>query len=282
MKNGSKSLSWIHWLLPVLITLAVVKLAWVVIEYLYLPTRGVEQIKSSAGKSLYQPYRLASNEALKPVKRPRPKPRRQNLIRDMKLLGVYQGPRHQIAVITKGNKSYVVYRGDEVLGYRIDAVEDHAVSLSRDGKKYRLELARSKSSTLRGTPSGAPRPSRPAAGKKKQEKTKILDEGDTKVIPKSLINDYAKDLDKIRKYIGLVPYKKGGALQGFKVRFVKRGSDFAKLGLKRGDIITGINGEPIVDYSTPMELMKNIDTLEGLTLQIKRGNEELEIEYEVR
>jgi general secretion pathway protein C len=89
-------------------------------------------------------------------------------------------------------------------------------------------------------------------------------------------------LDKIWKNIGIVPYREGNALRGFKVRFVRRGSDFEKLGLRRGDIITGINGEPLTDYATPMRLLKSVDTLEGLLLQIRRGNQELEIEYEVR
>jgi general secretion pathway protein C len=280
MKPASnKSLSWLGWLVPVLVILALIKLFWVFIELFYLPVAGIDSGKGARGKSLYQPYRLASNEALKRTKKSRPKPRKQNRLREMKLLGVYQGPRHHIAVISKGNKSYVVYEGEKVLGYRIDSVEERSVSLSRDGKSYRLELVKTKGAPVVSAPSPS---SQRKAGKKRPDEPAIVDDDGNKIIPRSLLNDYAKDLDKIRKYIRMVPYKKDGALQGFKVRFVKRGSDFAKLGLKRGDIITGINGEAIVDYSTPMELMKNIDTLEGLTLQIKRGNEELEIEYEVR
>jgi general secretion pathway protein C len=190
----------------------------------------------------------------------------------MKLTGVYQGPRHRLAVITRGSQSFVVHEGETVLGYRIDTVGERSISLSRESKEYRLELPLSKGIGSKGT----------AKRRRAEVREEIIDDEGNKLVPRVIIERYAKDPKEIWKEIGIDPYKKGELLQGFKVRFVRRGSDFAKLGLKQGDIIVGINGEPLVDYSTPMELMKNIDTLEELTLQIKRGNEELEIDYEIR
>jgi len=273
MNNGSKPLLWLRRLLPFLLVLAGVKLLWVLVELLFLPTRGVEP-PSVQRRSLYQPYRLASNETLQ-APRPEPRPRTMEAIRNMKLLGIYAGPQHQIAIIAKGRKNYVVARGESVLGYHIEAVEDDAVVLSRGGKEYRLELARK--STI------GKRPSLPASEESPDNApASIRDEGETRIVSRSLIDSYVKDLDKIWKNIGIVPYREGNALRGFKVRFVRRGSDFEKLGLRRGDIITGINGEPLTDYATPMRLLKNVDMLKGLLLQIRRGNQELEIEYEVR
>jgi general secretion pathway protein C len=278
MTRSSKSLPWLDWILPLVFILAIVKLFWVLVEVLFLPTEGIEPAPVSRNKSLYQPYRLASNEALHPPEK-KPRPRAPaDLIRDMKLLGVYQGPRHQLAVITKSGKNYVVSEGESLLGYRIESIGGRSVTLKRHGKNYRLELPSSRKE-LPLSRQGKPRSS---AEKSPDVPETIVDEDGNKLVPRPLVDRYVNDPQKIWKDIGIDPYKKGENLQGFRVRFVRRGSDFAKLGLKRGDIITGINGESIVDYSTPMELMKNIDKLEGLTLQIQRGNDTLEIDYEIR
>lgn len=75
--------------------------------------------------------------------------------------------------------------------------------------------------------------------------------------------------------------REGRKIKGFKVNFVKRGSDFSKLGLKRGDIIKSLNGEELTDYNRAFEFYKNIDTVENLTLTIQRGQEEMELNYEI-
>jgi general secretion pathway protein C len=278
MKPDFKSLSWMSWFVPLLVILGFVKLVWVLVETVYLPTKGIEPPNTHVGKSLYQPYRLASNEALRPIKKKAPPKKKMNLLRDMKLLGVYQGPEHHIAVIAKGSKHFVVYEGEELLGYHVESVDERSVTLIRGVKSYRLELPKSKVDITATT--GANHRNNPKM--KVQPVDRIIDEDGNKLVPRAIIDHYVSDTSKIWKNIGIDPYKKGEMLQGFKVRFVRRCSDFAKLGLKRGDIITAINGESIVDYATPIELMKNIDKLEGLTLQIQRGKEELEIDYEVR
>jgi len=71
-------------------------------------------------------------------------------------------------------------------------------------------------------------------------------------------------------------------LEGFKVRFVRKGSPFEKLGLKRGDIIRTINGEPIVDYATPMRMLKSAESIDDLSITVERNHEEQELKYEVQ
>jgi len=283
MNTDSKRSTWIGRLLPLLVVLAAVKLGWVLVDVLFLPSTGVEAPHTQAGKTLFLPYRLASNEALKHPVKSRPKASGRNLIREMKLRGLYQDEQRSIAVISKGNKSYLVSPGERVLGYQLDAVETDAALLSKGGKQFRLELISPKKSASRSSPparnkAAVPPASSPATA---SEKEKEEEEG-PRTISRETLTRYTSDLDTIRKYIGFVPYKEKGSLRGFKVRYVRKGSDFEKLGLRRGDIITGINGEQILDLSVPMELMHNLETLEGLTLQIKRGDKELELEYEIR
>jgi general secretion pathway protein C len=110
----------------------------------------------------------------------------------------------------------------------------------------------------------------------------IRQEGDITFVPRTLIRDYTQNLDKIWRNIGIDPEKRGKELLGFRVRFVRRGSPFEKLGLRRGDIITAINGEPLHDLGTVMEAYRSIDSMDGLTLTVKRNNKEVELNYEIQ
>jgi len=75
--------------------------------------------------------------------------------------------------------------------------------------------------------------------------------------------------------------KKGNALQGFRVSFVRKGSEFEKLGVRRGDVIKSINGEKIDSYNAAFGVYKNITNINNLSLVVERGKEEVELEYEV-
>jgi len=278
MNQRSKTSPWVNRLITLLLVAAIVKIIWVIVELSFLPTVGVEPEHSQAGKTLYRPYRLASNEALKRPVKPRPASPKRDLLRELRLIGLYQDSQRSIAVITKGNKSYLVTPGEKVLGYQLEEIEPYAAILSKNGKSYRLDLDRSKKKVSHSSALPEKKGKKPALSSEISDGT---EEG-TRTISRETLNKYVSDLDTIRKYIGLVPYKKDGALRGFKVRYIRKGSDFDKLGLRRGDIITGINGEQIIDLSVPMDLMRNLESLEGLTLQIKRGDKELELDYEVR
>ena len=48
-------------------------------------------------------------------------------------------------------------------------------------------------------------------------------------------------------------------MHGFKINFVKKGSDFEKLGLQKGDILMGINGEKLNSYGAAIGFFKDIN-----------------------
>ena len=63
--------------------------------------------------------------------------------------------------------------------------------------------------------------------------------------------------------------------------WVKKDSLFAKLGLRKGDIITGVNGKKLKSVSQVFKIYNNMDKLDSLKLTITRDNQEKELEYEV-
>ena len=255
-----------------------VKLLWVAIETFFLPVHGVNRLPKERMAPLPRTYHLASNEAL-----PQPVKKRQTLVkstlRDLTLQATYRDGRRSLAVIRKGAKTLVAGEGEMLFGYRLERILDRAVVLDSANRKYQLEIEKAEPphesfSRVKSSPGkeSSNELSAPAA---------IRKEGESTLVPRGLINQYTKNIDRIWKEISITPEKSGGGLIGFRVRKVKRYSVFEKLGLRQGDIITAINGYKIRDYGMVMEIFQSADTLDALTLKVKRGKRELELNYEV-
>ncbi|NEW61148.1 hypothetical protein GSY74_07625, partial [Sulfurovum sp. bin170] len=108
------------------------------------------------------------------------------------------------------------------------------------------------------------------------------EDGIGKVVSKGLLSSYTKDIDKVWKDIGIGEHKVNGQLQGFKVNFVKKGSDFEKLDLRRGDILKAVNGQELNSYNAAFSFYKEMESIENLTLSIQRNNQDMELEYEIK
>ncbi len=284
---NTKRLGWIAWILGAVLA---VKVLWVVAEWLIpLPVSGVERTQSDVKHSLHYRYRLASNAEIKaPTKTAPPKaaPPPKASLDGYRLVGIYSRTGYAVVTLVKGGKSFVLSSGDsggDVEGYRLvdaNASEAHfekgetKATLMLYDKKPPSGVVPPKAQALEVEP-----PPKPEA---KKEDTPIVEVGDTRRIDRNLIREYSENPEKIWKNIGLYEVKNDGKLEGFKVRFVRKGSPFEKLGLKRGDVIKSINGEPIVDYATPMRMLKSADSIDDLSLTIERNHEEQELKYEVK
>ena len=269
--------------------LLVAKAFWVGLDYLYLPKSGVEVEKGSGIKKLYYHYNLASTKPKPVVKninknnKPAPKPKEPEKITKFVLKGLYNSKAKKVIIVIYNAKSYALSLGEELEGYKFVQLKSRSAIFKKDGKDYKIELKKKPvARTQKSSSSNYRAPVTTKPQKVKVVKNEPVREGDTTVIPKTLFNKYKGDFRAIRRNVNAVPYMSNGKLSGFKISFVRRGSDFSKLGLKRGDIITAINGEPLDNFKVPLEFFNNIDSLTAATFTIKRGNEIKELEYEVR
>ena len=270
----------LKWLLTLLIAVLVVKLLWLAVEIKYLPTAGISQAEEVGGKSLYYRVNLSPNKAPAPKKVEKRAP--VGSIRDIKLLAVYNAPDVTVVTVKYKNRTKVLGRGEEINGFTLEGAGSTYATFSKNGKTYRVDLIKG----AKGSGSGSIRPAAKSALSRSQSgrsapEGEIVDAGDHKIVDKSLLEHYAKNMDDIYKNIGIAEVKKGGVLKGFKITFVKRGSPFAKLGVRRGDIIKSINGQEINSYNAAFNVYKNIGDVENLTLVIQRGKKEMELEYEI-
>jgi general secretion pathway protein C len=269
-------------LLSLMIIFLLVKLVWIVVQILWLAPSGVSHKDEVGGKPLYYRVKLSPNEA--PVVKKTPvKTVIAGSIKDITLLAVYNSTDSTVVTIVYKKDSKILGRGDELNGFTLEGGGSNYAIFTKDSKNYRVDLVKNKKLD---TSSGSIKlTSAPSSNAVKSDGTlnivgEVTDAGDHKIIDKSLLTHYAKNMDDIYKDIGITEVKEGGKLK-FKITFVRRGSPFAKLGVQRGDIFKSINGQEINSYNAAFEAYKNIGNVENVTLVIQRGKKEMELEYEV-
>ena len=268
---SSKHLSTIIFLLTIVVA---IKIIWLVISILFLPTSGEELQKSNQGKKLYYRVRL-SNPSKVNVVAPKPKQNSVTSMKGYKLLGIYNSEKKLVVTVAKGSKTTILEGGEKLNGFQLISAGKDFVIFKKASQEFKLSLENVKhiNKSKEPVPKGRPGAIIPV--------TKIVEEDGTKHIPKSLLTSYTKDIDKVWKDVGLSNYKKNGKPAGFKVNFVKKGSDIEKLGLQRGDILTAINAEPL-NLSTAMNFFNGINDLDNLTLTVERNGISEDLEYEIQ
>ncbi len=278
--------------------LVIAKGLWSFVEFKYLPKQGVEATQEFSLKPLYYHYNLASKkEVLKPIVHKQP-PKKitapkilQKKVEPEKIdsfifKGLYNSKEKKLIVVEYIGKTAVLGIGDELEHYKLKELRTTVATFVKNGKEYTLDLYKPREK--KPAPLAAPKAAQPAPVKvapKPQSKAAALaptKDGETTVIPKDLFDRYRSNVRQIQKSINAVPNMVNGQIEGFKVNFIKKGSDFAKLGIQRGDIITAINGEPLTNLKVPIEFFNSLDTITAATFTIRRGNELKELEYEVR
>ena len=286
----------------IFLALFIAKAIWVFAEVKYLPKKGIDIAKDIGVKSLYYHYNLASKKDkpkpiikhYKPAKvvstrKPKVKPKPKKVTKFI-LKGIYDSTSKKVIIVEYLNKSYALSLGETLEGYKFTKLADTTAIFTKNGIDYKVNLfTKDKKSSKKSNNSKPQRElannidkPKPKTIKKEPKREEPVTEGGTTYIPKSTFNKYKGNYAQIRRNINAIPNMENGKLNGFKISFVKANSDFAKLGLKRGDIITAINGEPLNNFKVPLEFFNNIDTISAATLTIKRGNEIKELEYEVR
>lgn len=259
-----------------LILLLVIKMVWFVVEVLWLPTIGVEHSEERRAKALYYRVKLSPNDTAAPTTM-RPV-QTAGSIKDIKLLAIYNASDITVVTVEHKGRTKVLAKGEEINGFVLEGAGSNYATFSKNAKTYQINLIVSRKgdgSIKKAQPSAA------TASSKTEVEGEVVDAGDHKIVDRSLVDHYAKNMDDIYKNIGIKEIKKGKDLEGFSISFIRKGSPFAKLGLQRGDVIKAVNGQKIDSYNAAFDVYKNISNINNLTLVIQRGKEEMELEYEV-
>ena len=136
----------------------------------------------------------------------------------------------------------------------------------------------SKNELLDDPLAGEPKePKEPTAYDKAVEKT-----GDYKYgIDRAMLNEALADLSELGKQARVIPNYRNGRYEGFKLIGVRPGSLYRALGIRSGDIILSINGEPLNSPNRALELYSKLQHETQLVVGIKRRGKTLTFIYNI-
>ncbi len=199
-----------------------------------------------------------------------------NRVDDIRLKGTYASDEESFIVIEDNLGTTFLYLTEKYVGYKLIEVYDERAVLEKNGVKYDIVLEDSEQDSPQN---GSNKSS--SSSQKQESESKEFIPGEPVTLTRNELDDYVKNPNKIWKNIRIQELRRDGTLNGFRVNYVKKGSFFERAGLKSGDVIKGIDGKEIKSLADVMKYYSNVDSMDGLSLSVARGEEELDLEFNV-
>ena len=185
------------------------------------------------------------------------------------LLGtVVGGQGYAFAVIEEVNKrKQGLYKvGDSVQGAAVKRILRGKVVLRVNDKDEILTMEEE----------AASRPETEYVGSPDVEKEAIIE------VRRSDVDESLKNVHQLLTQARIRPHFSDGKPDGLAVSNIRPGSFFAKLGLRNGDIVQGINGRNIKSPDDVMDVYQKLKSGSRVALQVMRKGEEKIINYQFR
>jgi general secretion pathway protein C len=176
-----------------------------------------------------------------------------------------QDPKRGIAIIQDGGPSKVYAVGENVNGATLYSVYLDHVILDRGGTLETLLLPR----LLAGGGRGAMRAS-PAMARTAEAVDNV----------RRLVQQDPGLLDQVMRTVPSYD-NAAGKLRGFRAYPGRNRNIFNKLGLKAGDLVTAINGQPLDDPQHSQEVFNTIQSSNTVTVSVERGGQKQDITLNV-
>lgn len=202
------------------------------------------------------------------------------------VIGEGKDKRSSATIDSGGGAGIDVYGvGDEKTfspGVKLVQVKPDRIEFVRSGRLEYASLLEESGESIFGPPKplGTSVASKAVPASPSSEAVAKVGEGKY-TIDQSEIDNALQNLDKLMTEIRAVPNFQDGKVAGMKILSIKPGTVFAKLGLKRGDILQRINGVEL-DVRKGFEIFGQLKDQKNLTLDIVRGGANQTVEYEIR
>ncbi|MCY7388002.1 MAG: hypothetical protein LH481_08055 [Burkholderiales bacterium] len=194
----------------------------------------------------------------------------------IRLKGVFavDGKTLSAAVLNIGGRDQAVKIGQELAtGVTLAEVHANFVVLSRAGIRERIELDRFEN---RNAKTAAAAGAAPAA----QFRLNVASSGaNAYSLSRQELNSVLQDPRQQVFFNGRFGTATGG---GVRVEDAPGGSLLEKLGIKTGDIITGVNGQPVNSQGDLVRLYQQFGTLSSIRAEVRRGGAPVMLSYTIQ
>jgi len=177
-------------------------------------------------------------------------------LNSMILKAIYKNKNYGFIIINERGKTVFLDLNQTYKGYKLIYIGENFAVLNKKGKNYKITFKKNKNSSIN---------------------YKIEETFSTPIrVRKDIFREYKNNLSKIWKNIGIVKVN-----SGYLITFVRRGSIFDKIGLKKGDILLEVNGRKLKNDADAWDIYKNADKINNFEIKIKRKNHIKVLDYEV-
>ncbi len=193
----------------------------------------------------------------------------------LKLWGTVSGDRPSAyAVIedTKARKQNLYREGDAIQDAAVKMILREKVILTRNGEDEVLEMEK-RLAGAGGRP--APRPSPSRSGRSGSD-------GDQQIrLERGQIESAVNNVNNLMRQAKIRPHFKDGKPDGLTLTRVRPNSIFTKLGLRSGDIITGVDGQNIQSVDDALRFYQSLKSGSNVNVEIRRRGQQQNIEYQI-
>ena len=99
---------------------------------------------------------------------------------------------------------------------------------------------------------------------------------------RSYIEQSMTDMASLMTQVQIQPHMENGVPAGLTLSRIKPNSIFRRMGLRNGDIISGVDGTEIASVDDALKLVDSLKSSSTLSVQLKRRGREKNIEYNIR
>ena len=209
----------------------------------------------------------------------------------IKLLGTSTLSLSQPFIIVEddNNHQQSLYRmGDEIpdAGKLVGVYKDHAIVLHQ-GRRIKIEMPADQN----GTPAEIPRPfglpgvppfRRFMRGRANQSGVReILP--NRYVLDRSTVNNNLNNMAALFTQVRAIPnLGPDGQSHGFKLSEIQPDSIFQQIGLRDGDVLTGVGGQSVGDPAKAMQLLATLRNQNSISLTVMRDGQPVQLQYNIR
>ncbi|MFZ1983690.1 MAG: type II secretion system protein GspC [Desulfatitalea sp.] len=202
---------------------------------------------------------------------------------NLKLWGTVSGDAEQAYAVIEDLQKHEqnLYRvGDTIKNATVKIVMREKVVLTVEGRDEILTMeemsAGGASPTMvakgRSPRTPQPMPQPPAEGEESQSIT----------LQRSMVEESFSDMNKLMTEIAITPNMEDGQANGLSLNRISPNSIFRRMGLRNGDVLLGVNGQPIQSTEDAMRLYEGLKSSENIQLQVKRRGQERTIDYNLK
>lgn len=225
-------------------------------------------------------FRTAA-ETAPPAPKPEPEPPKsldelKQTDLELQLYGTVTGdPKVSYAVIRdRKAREQELYRvGDTIRDATIQRILRDKIVLRRGGGQEVLALADRRSGRRR---SAARRPVAGGQSGGSRATTQRIS------ISRARVDRAMDNLGGLMKQARIRPHFRNGKPDGLTLSRIRRGSIFRRLGLRSGDIIQGVNGQPVRTVDDALSFYQGLKSSDQVSLEIRRRGRTRNIEYNIR